>query len=206
MYKTILSILLLSSLSLAVGSVLKTGQTKSYDADGNVVTDGSVKDDGYYQTGKARSYNRSSTGVVKDNATGLEWQDNVDSVSKPWLTQDNYDKCTGNNGQTQDTSKCTDTSGDTAATYCSNLTLDGGGWRLPSTKELETLVDDSHYYPSVTSGIFQHISSDYYWSSTTNTNVYAAGSAWFVAFGAGNSYYDDKTNDNYVRCVRGGSN
>ncbi len=43
---------------------------------GNVITDGSVKDDGFYQMGKARSYDRSSVGVVKDNATGLEWQDN----------------------------------------------------------------------------------------------------------------------------------
>ena len=36
-------------LVLADGSVLQTGQVKSYDADGIEVTDGSVKDDGYYR-------------------------------------------------------------------------------------------------------------------------------------------------------------
>ena len=174
MFKTILPILLLSSLSLVYGSVLKTGQTKSYDADGNVVTDGSIKDDGYYQTGKARSYSRSSAGIVKDNATGLEWQDDVDSVSRNW---------------------------EDAKAYCSNLPLDGGGWRLPTIEELETLVDDGLYAPSVTSEVFQHISSEFYWSSTVNVGY--SSNAWSVDFDTGYSEQYGKNFSYYVRCVRG---
>ena len=201
MFKYILFILILSSISMAVGPVFKTGQTKSYDADGNVVTDSSIKDDGYYQMGKARSYNRSSAGVVKDNATGLEWQDDVDSVQKPWLTQKNYDKCTGSNGETQDGSKCTDTNGDTAATYCSDLQLDGGDWRLPSIEEFESIVDYGQHDPAVTIRVFQHISPNNYWSSTAPSNPAAAG---YVDFRSGGSSYYYKNFSFYVLCVRGG--
>ena len=61
MLKTILFIISLSSLSLAVVPVLKTGQTKSYDVVGNVVTD-----DGYHQARKAHlcSNNR---GIVSNS-------------------------------------------------------------------------------------------------------------------------------------------
>lgn len=204
MFKAVLFFILFSSISLAVSPVLKTGQTKSYDADGNVITDKSIKDDGYYQRGKARSYSRSSVGVVTDNVIGLQWQDN-ESVQRPWLIQENYEKCRGLNGQTKDTSKCTDTSGDTAVTYCSNLLLDGGGWRLPTIEELETLVDDGHQDPSTTPGIFQHIISYSYWSSSTPTYPDNNGNAWVVYFGVGNTYtYYKNYPDFYVRCVRGG--
>ena len=96
-------------LVLADGLVLQTGQTKSYNADGDVVPYGSVKDDGYYRAGKVRSYNRIGDLVV-DNVTGLQWQDNIESVMKPWE----------------------ESGGDTAANYCTTLSLDGHtDWRLP---------------------------------------------------------------------------
>ena len=155
---------MLTLFSLAEVPLLKTGQTTVYAA----------YDDGHYQTGATRSYSRSGD-VVKDNVTGLEWQDDVDSVSKNW---------------------------EGAKSYCSTLSLDHGGWRLPTIEELETLVDDGRYNPSVTEGVFQHISSSYYWSSTTyanNTNY-----AWVVYFYYGGSYSGAKTYGRYVRCVRGG--
>lgn len=104
--------ILLTILSLADGPVLKTGQTLSYDESGIIVSNGSVKDDGYYQAGVARSYSRDGD-IVIDNTTGLQWQD-TESVQKQWLTQDNYDD--GN---------CSDTSGDTATTYCEDFSLGG---------------------------------------------------------------------------------
>ena len=179
MFKMFLITLVLTVFTFADGQVLKTGQTISYDTDGNVVTDGSVKDDGFYQMGKARSYSRSAAGIVTDLATGLEWQDDVDFVQKP-----------------------NDASGGTAITYCSDLTLDGGGWRLPSIEEMATLVDNGKYNSSVTDGVFQHFSSSYYWSSTTYADD--SSSAWFMSFSYGYSGSLNKTYDNYVRCVRGG--
>ena len=53
----ILILLVVSALlALADGPVLQTGQTKSYDGDGNVVTYSSIKDDGYFRAGKAQLY------------------------------------------------------------------------------------------------------------------------------------------------------
>ena len=186
--------LLITTLMISYATpLLKTGQTKSYDPDGVEVLDGSVKDDGYYQAGTTRSYSRSGD-VVTDNVTGLQWQDN-ESIKKPLITKENY------KAENYD-----DTSGDTAATYCSNLSLNGGGWRLPSIEELETLVDNGMYNPSTTAGVFQYIESsgiDYYWSSTINVNTSFV--AWYIEFRNGQSLNNDtKKNSNYIRCVRNG--
>ena len=173
MFRIFLATLVLTVFAFADGSVLKTGQITSYDTDGNVVTDGSVKDDGFYQMGKARSYDRSGD-VVMDNATGLEWQDNENHTAS-WTE---------------------------AITYCEDLPLDNGGWRLPTIEELETLLDDGKYNPSVSENVFQYISLDGYWSSTTYASrTYGA---WLVNFGYGGSDGSDKTDNYYVRCVRGG--
>ena len=188
------------------GELKKTGQTKSYDASGNEVTDGSIKDDGFYQKGTTPSYTRDdATNIVTDHVTNLQWQDdsNVFTVTKPWLTQTNYDICRGQNGQTQDTSKCTDTSGDTAATYCANLALGGfTDWRLPSIDELMYIADRSKANPAMDTAYFQNVVSDYYWSSTTVVGYEY--SAWVVYFYFGHDYWDTKSNSYYVRCVRDG--
>ncbi len=181
MFKMFLTTLVLTVFTFADGPVLKTGQTTSY----------AQFDDGFYQMGKARSYSRSAAGVVADHTTGLEWQDDVDSVQKPWVTQKNYD-----NGNYDDTS------GDTATTYCRDLTLDGGGWRLPSIKELETLVDSSKDDPSVAENVFHRISSSGYWSTATYADY--TSSAWVVHFSYGNSGSYTKDSNGYVRCVRVG--
>ncbi len=180
MFKIFLTTLVLTVFAFADGPVLKTGQTQSYDADGNVVTNGSVKDDGYYQMGKARSYSRNGD-IVIDNAMGLRWQDDVDSVQKKWRDGIIYP----------------------AAEYCSALPLGGyTDWRLPSIQELSTLVDASQSNPSATEGIFNHISSRNYWSSTIN--AHDTSNPWAVYFWLGDSYHHYYEDDYYVRCVRGG--
>lgn len=188
-------------LVFADGAVLQTGQVKSYNANGDVVTDGSVKDDGYYRAGQARSYSRlclSCTDCdypsrildfVIDSVTGLDWQDD-ESTQKPWDTQENHD---GNNN---------DTSDDTATTYCAGLLIDGvGGWRLPSIVELGTLVDYTRS-PTVTEGVFNHIVANSYWSSTAYVQYDT--DAWSINFNLGDSMAQIKSTIKNVRCVRGG--
>lgn len=46
------------------------------------------------------------------------------------------------------------------------------------------------------------ISSDNYWSSTTNEGN--KNNAWIVNFDNGNVNNNNKNNNNYVRCVRAG--
>ena len=197
------SITVTISSSESTGEVKKTGQTKSYDTDGNEVTDGSLKDDGYYQKGVDSDYTRDDDKeVVVDNLTGLIWQDNADveSVTKQWLTDENYDICDDNNSAPE----CYDTSGDTATSYCENLELGGySDWRLPTSKELEGIVDYGRTDPSIDTSVFQHTSSNYYWSSTTYE--YYHEDAWNVNFYYGGVYDGTKGNDLYVRCVRDGN-
>ena len=174
MFKITLSAIIMTVLALADGSVLQTGQIKSYDADGIVVTDSTVKDDGYYQAGVTRSYSRDGD-IVIDNVTGLQWQDDT-SIQKAW---------------------------DAAGTYCSGLPLgDYSDWRLPNIEELETIIDHGETPPSVPENIFQYISLYFYWSATTSAN--SASDAWWVNFDYGKAYYYAKTNTFDVRCVRGG--
>jgi len=185
----------------------KTGQTKSYNADGDEVTDNSLKDDGFYQKGTAPSYTRDdATDIVTDHVTGLQWADDANvsnsSMRKQWLTDANYDICDNNHSAPE----CYDTSGDTAATYCSSLTLGGySDWRLPTSKELEGIVDYGKVDPSIDTDAFHHTSSSYYWSSTTNEYYHEY--AWYVVFSYGHVDYVDygyRDGNAYVRCVRDG--
>lgn len=109
----------------------------------------------------------------KDSKTGLEWQ----CVSPGQMTW--YE----------------------AMEYAGVLSLDGKeDWRLPTAKELETLLDRNKYRPVIREEVpFGDQLS--YWSSTTfseNTK-----NAWIVMFDGAYvlSYY--KSNKYYVRCVRG---
>ncbi len=134
------------------------------------------------------------TQIVTDHQQNLQWQDdeNVSIVRKQWVTSINYNA--GN---------YLDISGDTATTYCENLTLGGhADWRLPEQSELQGIVDYSATNPSIDTSVFSHISSSAYWSSATNDNH--THNAWFVNFNNGNQNYNNKRNNFYVRCVRAG--
>ena len=134
-----------------------------------------AKDDGDYQQGTTPSYTRNDViNIVTDHVTGLMWQDNVEAktMRKNWVD---------------------------AQSYCSALGLDGGGWRLPTRKELVGLSDYSRRNPAVNL-IFVNTASDRYWSSTIYATSFS--SAWSVYFYNGGQYSDSMSNSNYVRCVR----
>jgi len=85
---------------------------------------------------------------------------------------------------------------ETAQEHCRNL---GEGWRCPTDKELESIVDRLLYDPA---SAMPGMASFNYWSSTTlasNTSY-----AWCVVFNNGHVYYDGKSGSYYVRAVRGG--
>jgi hypothetical protein len=75
-------------------------------------------------------------------------------------------------------------------------------WRLPSRMELLSLVDHDTYEPASFDKSIK--SGDYYWSSTTDAG--SSDAAWYVHFGYGYSGACDKSNSNYVRFVRDGTN
>jgi hypothetical protein len=123
-------------------------------------------------------YTANAAGTVTDNDTHLEWQQTTDDVARFW---------------------------NDAKPYCEGLPLDGGGWRLPTSVELQTLFDDTlSSAPHVDTSVFfdDHL---LLWSSTE----YAAdtGSAWAIDFevsGAGTYTLPSLKafSANRVRCVR----
>ncbi len=157
----------------ADGPVLKTGQSTVYRSG----------DDGTYQRGIARSYTRSTSGVVTDSATNLQWQDD-------------YSDYDGN---------VRATTWPTAVDYCANLTLEGSGWRLPSHKELLTIVDRTRSsYPKI-DPVFQTTRGIYWSSDSYLAPITSAEPMWAIDFITGQDQAYDKT-DNVlgIRCVRGG--
>ncbi|MCP4700635.1 MAG: DUF1566 domain-containing protein, partial [Gammaproteobacteria bacterium] len=79
-----------------------------------------------------------------------------------------------------------------------------GGWRLPNTRELYSLIDVSNINPALPAGHpFSGVQAAFHWTSTTN----AGGSsvAWYVGFHVGRVGYGNKAaNSFYVWPVRGG--
>jgi Protein of unknown function (DUF1566) len=78
-------------------------------------------------------------------------------------------------------------------------------WRLPSLKELESLVDITRapiVIDTIDNTAFPNTPASGFWSSTTFSPVPA--SAWFVSFSDGGTGTSGKTNNRLVRLVRGG--
>lgn len=178
----------------------KTGQTQSYDLSGNLITDDTLKDDGYYQAGVTTRFTRDDVNaIVTDHISGLMWQDNsvVVSEKRAWLSQSNYEKCSNDHSAME----CYNLSGNTANTYCSQLVLgEYSDWRLPTVQELEGILNYSSTNPTIDSLYFQNTASGYYW--TSSTDISSKDKGWYVYFGAGHSDTFVKSGNYYVRCVR----
>ncbi len=116
-----------------------------------------------------------AAGTVLDTKTGLTWQQAVPTGSSLWSD---------------------------AGTYCasSTLGLPGSGWRLPSMKELQTIVDDSRSNPAIDPTAFPNTPVDGFWTSTTMAGP--SGSAWIVLFNFGGSFTVAVGTPYYARCVR----
>jgi hypothetical protein len=114
------------------------------------------------------------TDTVLDRATGLTWQRAVAPSTYTWAT---------------------------AKTYCESLTLAGySDWRLPSVRELSTLVDPRTSQPAIERTIFPSTPADKFWTATAYAP--ATGSAWTVVFNDGGVLQYAVGELHYVRCVR----
>jgi len=129
--------------------------------------------------------------IVTYTPTGLMWQDNSEATStrKKWVIQTNYDAKEYDN-----------TSGDTATTYCTDLTLGGySDWRLPTVEELNATVDKNADGAKIKNA-FKNSVASFYWTSITN--IVDSDVAWVVNFKSGVDSGYHKDGNLYVRCVR----
>jgi len=107
---------------------------------------------------------------VRDRDTGLTWQRSVDPTMRSW---------------------------DEAIAYCVGL---GGGWRLPSLTELQTIIDDGRIYPAIDVVTFPDTPKVVFWTSTPRADD--PGTAWYVDFFYGATDADIISRAYAVRCVR----
>ena len=124
------------------------------------------------KTIKTKRFIDNKDGTVSDNETGLMWAQEGSPERLTFKEAEKYYKEL-NLGKHKD-------------------------WRLPTLKELISIVDYDRISPSI-DPIFKAESS-WYWSATG----YAGGSdgAWIVGFGGGNTYWDYRDDGYYVRPVR----
>ena len=85
---------------------------------------------------------------------------------------------------------------------CAALTLgEQSDWRLPTIKELLTLVNYERVDPAIDIEAFPTCKPNYYWSSSPCAGD--SGVAWDVSFGNGSSSVGSRYYDGFVRAVRG---
>jgi PKD repeat protein len=208
-------LLLYASVSWAA-PVPDTGQTKCYDVAGNVINCPSPGQPLYGQdanytinpmsytkldgSGNALPDSATAWAMVKDNVTGLIWENKTDdgTIHDKDNTYTWYDPSDPNPGTPGDGTDTKD--------FIDTLNNDNFGgyndWRLPSIKELESIVNNSISYPqpAISISYFQNTQSFFYWSSTNTSTL-----AWGVYFNSsGHVFSYGKSGNYYVRATRGG--
>ena len=146
-------------------------------------------DDGYYEAGfpHAARFVANGNNTVYDRATGLTWIADPIQLGGIWGSGGNATQMTWND----------------AIDNCAALSHGGrDDWRLPNMFELVTILNFSQSSPAIDESVFPNTASAYYWTSTTRCNY--TSQAWKITFSLGYGYYDAKTDQQYVRPVRGG--
>ena len=94
-----------------------------------------------------------------------------------------------------------------ASEECAKEYAGSYGWRLPTPKELLSIVDNGKFDPSVDTDYFPGTTDEWFWTSAdfASTESYDSGKAWFVRFDSGFLSHKKKTESEkmHVRCVRG---
>ena len=163
-----------------------TGQTQSYTTTFGEDSDYTINPPSYTklgQDGVELPDVADSWVMVRDNVTGLIWE------VKTAANRDSTYTWTG------------------AFAYVDSLNASNFGgfsdWRLPSRKELRSIVDHGRYNPSINTAYFTNTKASYYWSSTTHASH--TDYAWSMYFYYGSDYsHSPKSLIYYVRAVRGG--
>ena len=128
-------------------------------------------------------------GTVTDRRTGLMWKQCAEGLSGK--------ECSSGSAESMDW--------DTAIEWAKRKSYAGySDWRLPNVKELNSIVDNSRFVPSINVTIFPNTPPDWFWSSSLNNSN--KNLAWFVGFSLGSENYDYRLNFSKVRLVRYSNN
>lgn len=146
---------------------------------------------------------------TRDNVTGLIWEVKTDDGglrdqghTYTWYDSNSPD---GNPGE-EDGGSCHASGRCDTEKFIEDVNAEGlcghSDWRLPSRKELLSIVDSGRYSPSIDPDYFPNTPSLNFWSASPYASN--SSSAWSVAFGSGNPYGYGHTSILRARAVRGG--
>lgn len=181
--------------SLTYSGYYWTATTQDYDRDNAWLITFENGGDGTKSKTSASGYVRAVRGGTITPSPVGPFQDNQDGTTTDTRTGLVWQTATPENMLTWKE----------ALAYCEELNLGNRwNWRLPTIKELESIVDLSVCVPAIDPS-FQETRNDDYWTSTTyDENRYYA---WVIDFSTGAGGTIRKTNDSaYVRAVWGGIN
>jgi len=116
-----------------------------------------------------------------DNVTGLLWSLQTQTATWNAATAGTYPDA-----------------GHNSASRCGHAS----GWRLPTRRELLSIVHSGAFHPAIDTAYFPGTASAYYWSS--DTYAPSSASAWVIDFYYGNTDASDKIFSSSVRLVRSG--
>jgi len=166
-----------------------TGQNTSYtdtfgeDSDYTINTPSYTKLDA---SGNALADDATNWAMVRDNVTGLIWEVKTDDGG----IRDKDNTYTWQEAQ------------DVFIAKLNNENFGGhSDWRFPTVKELSMLVHADKWYPTINTAYFLNTMSHFFWSSTTC--ALSSDLAWHVNFGVGYVRFQNKSDNLYVRAVRG---
>lgn len=156
---------------------------------------------------------------VQDNITGLIWEIKTDDGGLHdkddtywWHNTDGTTNggAAGADGAANNT--CFGWSSGNAATYCNTQAyvnrVNAAGlcgandWRIPTLKELESIVNYGRSNPAIDRDYFPNAVSSHVWSGAPD--VYSSAGAFYVNFAYGNSAAHYRESAYAVRLVRGG--
>ncbi|CAK0769356.1 exported hypothetical protein [Gammaproteobacteria bacterium] len=152
---------------------------------------------------------RTDWGCVRDNVTSLMWEvKTADNGPRDYTwTYTWYDSNTSTNGGSVGTANggdCYSTGRCDTEKYVADVngaSLCGhSDWRMPTKRELLSLVDYSTTSPGIDRDYFQNTQGWYFWSSSAS--AYYPDYAWDVCFGGDDTGYGAKNYTYYVRLVR----
>ena len=167
-----------------------TGQNKCYNetAETDCPSEGEPffgQDAEYAKSGKCipQKFTVKGTGdekIVFDENLKLEWQQKIPKGDFDWQS---------------------------AANHCEKEYAGSYGWRLPTPKELLSIVDNGRYDPAINTDLFPGTNDEWFWTSAdlVSTDEADKDKKWFVRFDKGFLSHKAKTESEkmHVRCVRG---
>lgn len=199
------------------GALPDTGQTRCYD-DSKQIACPQPGEDFYGQdaqySGEPQSYTLLQGGImVQDNVTGLIWESKTDD--KSIHDKDNKYTWYDSNRETNGGEAGTPGDGTDTEDFINSLnSAKFGGfsdWRLPTVKELSSLLNRDTSDPAVNTYFFPHIGSHVsygnpYWTSDTDASD--SNYAWCINFDADGHVERTKKSESYaggllVMAVRG---